>query len=1237
MITDDYIREQGYIYFLTEAPELLQTIAEELYDLANNFSIAKVHNLMRATHTIKGGAANVGLNIINKIAHSLEDIFKALYVPEVIIDSQLQTLLFKAFECLQSAITAEITQTSIDNNDLLQRATSIFAQLQGKLGNVFGTDVRLPTSEELGFDIVLSIFETGVSQRIDNIAAMLKSPPSNEEIAKFMRSQAAVFIGLAESLNLPGFEGIAQTIIAALDANPHQALAIAKASLASLEASRQTVLDGDRDRGGEPNEVLLRLTQAPSFLETDLEDDTVLEIVIIEDISNSSPLNSPSLRNEVEELYHFLRTPNSILRKPLKSSTAKYYLKIIRYILGWFNHELEIHEKELSLSLLVPKRGVESTVEYIDNWLGEFWLFLHNDHDSYSLSLYRQGIILNIVLLVAKFKYANDIVGSPVITSLQEQIKQLAQEYKNHPPVNNSEKNWIDNPKLQKLLEIKQIDVNEFVEIEVTENVVETISEEDINSTLNDSTLNNTILAQSGLNYIQDNTHEYLHIQIEDSQSENDESITIVEQRFIEDVTQEIAETIIESKIIATTNINQEIGSKNHITTNIGNSNNTNKNNLRQHTFVRVDIEELQRLHYLVGELLIYQKRSTLQDEQIKELIEQLSQQISRHRSTLSQLEDVSLPRKNYSLNTHKNTTTLDFDTLEIDKDSDFHLTLNSAFEETLQLQETSESIDLILRQSLLIHEKKQNITRSIIDTIVETRMSPLGKLLNRFPQMVANLANLYGKKVEMKLIGTQVLIDKAISEKLYDPLLHIVRNAFDHGIETPNVRQKQGKPDTGVIEICAYHQGNQTIIEVSDDGQGLNFERIHQKGTEQGLIPNNHHPSKEELLELLFSPGFSTANQVSEISGRGIGLDIVKTQIQALKGAIAISSKPNAGTKFLLRIPFSMTTDKLMIVQAGGAIYALLLDSIAKILLPANQQIKEFDGKKVIYWKTDKDERMIGLRNLADLIHYGGSFVANTSINNKITPSNQKKAHPVLVLQRNQEIIALEVDQIVGEQELVIHPLGSAIAPPKYVYGCTSLANGSLILVIDGLLLTQTSKMQTSLDVATLPVSSTSTPLLSYADFDGTAETEVDTKVKQATKTILVVDDAISLRQTVSLTLEKAGYQVIQAQHGIEALEKLQHHPEIQLIISDLEMPCMSGLELLSKIRQNSSLSKKPIIILTSRSAEKHQKLAEGLGANAYVTKPYLENEFLVIINDLINKHHPTSTNVFAKISAKH
>ncbi|MEO0936114.1 MAG: chemotaxis protein CheW, partial [Cyanobacteria bacterium J06641_2] len=355
------------------------------------------------------------------------------------------------------------------------------------------------------------------------------------------------------------------------------------------------------------------------------------------------------------------------------------------------------------------------------------------------------------------------------------------------------------------------------------------------------------------------------------------------------------------------------------------------------------------------------------------------------------------------------------------------------------------------------------------------------------------------------------------------------------------------------------------------------NFEKIRTKAIELGLLRSdkefgNHDSSlmEQELLDCLFSPGFSTAGKVSDISGRGIGLDIVRAQLEALNGSIAVYSQPQQGTTFVLKIPFSMTTEKLMIVQTGGAAYALLLDSIAKILLPSPEQIKQFENKKVLYWNTGKEERMVNLLNLSDLMQYHRTFTAENTLHNQPTINNTDKiVNPILLLQSNDQILGLEIDQIIGEQELVVRPLGQAIAPPKYVYGCSSLANGNLILVIDGTLLPSIGEMQASIDYSALPpnVSKkalqmsgeiiTSKALLAASKSTNNPQIASVGKarlpVSQSSKVVLVVDDAISLRQTISLTLQKYGYHVIQAQNGVEALEKLQHHPEVDLVISDL------------------------------------------------------------------------------------
>ncbi|MEH2229281.1 MAG: response regulator [Nostoc sp.] len=1193
MITDKEIREQGYIYFLAEAPELVQIIEQELFSLSEDYSIAKIHNLMRATHTLKGGAANVGLELIKTISHFLEDVFKALYNPKVVVDAELQTLLLQAYECLSIALNTELIGSTVNDEELLHRATSVFAQLQENLGDAFGAESHIPTSEELGFDIVQSVFEVGVEQRLNSIADFVKNPPNNDEFIEFLHSQAEVFLGLAESLNLPGLGEISQTILSALQANPSQVQQIAEIALADLQQAKKLVLAGDRTSGGELSSALQKLT-----------------IVANNELSEELPNNSfaDTFIINLEQFYQFLTTSDNNKSESVKPKTAKFYLKVIRYIYGWFNHQMQIPEAELSLTLLVPRLEKRSLLNYIENWLKDFLDFVRDEEDSQSLCIYRRGIILIILFAVAKFQYSLKTSDSYLlgIKILQNQIHKLAKEYKSYPPVTSEEKNWLDSPKLQKLLVIKEI-----VSSQSTDNLLEAIWGEEARQNL----VVEVVTTQA------------------DNSSEKLDSLTVSEQVVVE-----VPETAIEVIPDIATQINKEIDDKSEY---------VQTKNFRQPSFIRVDTERLQHLNYLAGELLIYQKRRSLQDEKVKEIIEQLVQQLTRHQTTLNELRDLPLQIQNIT-SQQTQSFAADFDSLEMDVYTEFHMTLHEAIEETLQLQETTESLDLLLTQATQISDQKENLTLNIIDSLVEARMAPLGNILNRFPHMVNKLGNVHAKLVELKLTGSEVLVDKAIAEKLYDPLLHLVRNAFDHGIEAPQVRRELGKPEEGLIEICAYHQGSQTVIEVRDDGQGLNLDRIRRKAAELYPIQTEEKTRKyasslaePELLDLIFSPGFTTANKVSEISGRGMGLDIVRTQMHALNGSISVQSLPNQGTIFLLKIPFSMTTEKLMLVQAKGVVYGLMLDSIERILIPSEQQIKEIEGKKVLYWNIDNDETMVSLRQLSKLINYNGSFINNeTPYNTSNTHDPSVAKNPVLLLQRNQGKVALEVDQIIGEQELVIRPLGNAIAPPKYIYGCSSLANGNLILVIDALLLVKSSEIQqTTLDIRALPVASSSnkkalpisghtfssTPLLAASTSTTTIETQPSYSQEpdyKSLKVVLVVDDAISLRQTLSLTLQKSGYQVIQAQNGVEALEKLQLHPEIKVVVSDLEMPRMNGFELLSNFRQYTNLAKIPVVILTSRSAEKHRQLAQELGAKAYLTKPFLEHEFISKIKELINNN---------------
>lgn len=1027
MSTDPTIRDQTYSFFLMEAPELLQTIEQDLLSLMEDHSTAKVHNLMRMTHTLKGAAASVGLETIKTVAHSLEDVFKALYNPAVLFDPELETLLFQGYECLRLPLTAEFTGTSVNEPEVLNRATSVFAQLQSKLGDLFNQEAQMPSSIELGFDITESLFETGVEKRLENLAAALVNPDIRK-VTTMLQEQASVFVGLAESLGLPGFGAIAQTTITALEAHPDQAVTIAQIALADFQRAKAAVLGGDRDRGGEPTKALLELAG---------------------DVSASDE----AIRQTIAEMESMLAA-------------------------------LEGQEVDVEPgSLVLPDIGSELDLEQI--------------------------------LGTADLELAQQKVAESMTDATERDLTALKQP-----------------------AELSPEQLFKGVNLETTPvtppHVIPTPPE--------------TTPTQGGL------TNLLELVQVEPP-------FPVVHR-------------------------SKEPAAHTHM--------------------VRVDLEKIQRLNHLAGDLLTNQNRQVTGEEQLQEMVQRLRQQLAQHQNILSQMRDwseriiVRSERQRSIVTPELKRWSARFDTLEMNPYGEFHVLLQSATEETVQLEETTEAITVLTQQSSQTLEKQRRLLTYIQDGLMTVQMSPLGDLFNRFPRVLQQLVAVHGKSAELQISGADVLVDKTIVDKLYDPILHLVRNGFDHGIESVEVRRQCRKPETGQIRIHAYQQECWTMIAVSDDGKGLDFEKIYNRATEMNLLIPDQTSSLTDakLLDLLFKPGFSTASQISDLSGRGIGLDVVRTQIEALQGLISVQSKPQQGTTFLLQIPLTLNIAKVLVCQAGTQVYAFLTDAIKQILLPQPDQIRDWRGQRVLHWRKGDTEQMVPVRQLSDLMQY--TIPSPSSLtSNSLAPSAERVA-PLLLLHQGTELLGLEVDHVIGEQELVIQPVGGMITPPPYVQGCCILADGRLTLMIDSSVLLSRR------------------PEPKRSDRPAIA-------IPQATVTqILVSDDSITLRQNLALVLQRAGYQVLQARDGQEAIAQLQQNPTIRLVISDVEMPGMNGFEFLSHRSQSPALDKVPVVMLTSRSSEKHRQIALELGANGYLTKPYLDQELLTMVTDLINQSMP-------------
>lgn len=639
---------------------------------------------------------------------------------------------------------------------------------------------------------------------------------------------------------------------------------------------------------------------------------------------------------------------------------------------------------------------------------------------------------------------------------------------------------------------------------------------------------------------------------------------------------------------------------------------------------VRITVDQLDQLSQSMGELLTYQNRQALYNEEVSALVKKLLSRIAQQQQQLNQqksqlLTGLALTGQTQTERSHQTTVQSSndlayshFDTLELDQYSDVQLLAQSVLEETVQQSENAEAIDLFVRKSGQAIEKQKRLLANTRETLLTARMLPLEQVFQRFPSAIERLKAQHHKQVKLFIQGGDVLVDKVIAEKLYDPLLHLVRNAFDHGIETPQNRQQQQKAAAGTITIEASRQGRHLVIHVRDDGQGLNMKMIRRKAVENQIITADEADAltPEQTVDLLFEAGFSTASEVDDLSGRGVGLDAVRAQVRSLQGWVTVGHQPGEGTCFTLQIPSSLTIAKLLLCQVQGRAYALITDAIEHILIPEPQQVKNRDGIKTLTWQANEEEYLVPVSSLSQVLRY-----ASPMPNHKFTEAHsdlKTTTNPVIVLNHQDTFVGIEVNRIIGEQELVISPLGSAIAPPDYLYGSSILPDGQLTLVLDGLILAKIIAEQRN--KGTIDI---------HLEERGSLARLSGSKPALARKLILTVDDSITVRNSLADALQKADYQVIQARDGAEALQQIERYPSIQVILCDIEMPGMNGFEFLEARQQKPNIVAIPTIMLTSRAGDKHRLLTKALGANGYLTKPYLTPQLLTTVAEAIETVH--------------
>ena len=633
---------------------------------------------------------------------------------------------------------------------------------------------------------------------------------------------------------------------------------------------------------------------------------------------------------------------------------------------------------------------------------------------------------------------------------------------------------------------------------------------------------------------------------------------------------------------------------------------------------MRVSVRKLDNLNNLIGELVV--KRNRLEEDQQR--IRRFMDNLMSHVQSLgdmgskmhdlyerSLLEGALIASRQQSQGSSGKSSFLDegeagrddsgLDALELDRFTGFHLLSQDIVELIVRVREAASDIQFVVDETDKVTQSLRQVTSQLQDGMNSSRMIPFGQTTDRLPRAIRDISRQLQKQVELQVEGKDVLIDKMIVENLYNPMTHLVNNAITHGIETPEQRAKIGKQSMGTLNIRAFLQGNQTVIAISDDGAGIDPERVKTKAVEKGLLTwaQAQNLSKQEVYDLIFHPGFSTKDRADDFAGRGVGMDVVSTDLKKIRGTIGIESKVGKGTIFTIRLPLVLSICKAISCVFNNTRIAFPLDGVEaqKEFAPSEIQTNE-NGVKQIPWNN----KLLPFQPLSNLLLYnrqasrGGVYNLN----------KDDDTVSIIVLRSADNLLAVEVDQIIGEQEIVIKQIEGPAPKPAGIAGATVLGDGIIMPIADVLELIEIAQGKRTIELSGIGL------WKQQEQKEETVETE---------PTVLVVDDSITVRELLTLSFNKLGYRVEQARDGQEGWDKLRGGLPCDMIFCDIEMPRMNGLELLSNLQKEEHLKRIPVAMLTSRGADKHRQLATELGAKAYLTKPYTEKDLMDVAQKLI------------------
>lgn len=600
---------------------------------------------------------------------------------------------------------------------------------------------------------------------------------------------------------------------------------------------------------------------------------------------------------------------------------------------------------------------------------------------------------------------------------------------------------------------------------------------------------------------------------------------------------------------------------------------------------IQVDAALLDHLVGFAGEISISQSRIELQVGAFRHNLEEMNQTVLRLREQLRRLE---LETESQIIYRHERETkevdNTDFDPLELDRFSRMQELSRGLAESVGDLSNIQDMLVDLTRESETILVQQSRTNTDLQHGLMQTRMLPVGRLLPRFRRIVRQTARELGKQIRLEVQGDQIRIDRAILNRMVAPLEHILRNAVDHGVEAPEARESNHKDGEGIVCLRVARDGPEVVIHIDDDGQGVALDAVRSRALQRELLQPGAELSDDDLLQLIFEPGFSTRGSVTQISGRGVGLNVVQNEVKQLGGSVRAESTDGSGTSFVIRLPLTLAINQALMVAVGAEDLGLPLSNVDAVVRMPAKQARELEAQAAPIYEH------AGLRY--PYVYLGASLSISE-------PSYHQDRYPVVLIRAGDNRMAVRVDELRGRHEVVVKSVGPMLSAIRWVSGATIMGDGRVVLILDAPTLV---RMATALR-RPVPV-----PIAQTADGQG--------------RVVMVVDDSITVRKVTGRFLQRNGMEVITAKDGLEALAMLQDQiPDVMLL--DVEMPRMDGFELATTIRNDPRMNALPIIMITSRTGQKHTERARQIGIDRYLGKPYHEGELLDNINALLMESH--------------